>query len=167
MKRPYRSPIEIPKLVKDYLKDKTFCEIGCAEGDLLIEFAKYAKKAIGIERDGQYFHELERKGLDVIVGDIFNMKIPKCDVYYFWITEETDVQIIDILPPSILMTHVAFYDQDRENNYFIKQCKKHPGEILDIIDFQSDENVEWPFVRENLPTKDTILSIILFQKTAP
>ena len=54
MERPWRSPIEIPELVKDYLKGKTFCEIGCGEGDLLREFAKYADKAYGIEHNSDY-----------------------------------------------------------------------------------------------------------------
>ena len=45
MERPDRSPIEIPEILKYYVKDKVFCEIGCGEGDLLRIFAKYAKKA--------------------------------------------------------------------------------------------------------------------------
>ena len=90
------------------------------------------------------------------------MKIPKCDVYYFWITEETDVKIIDLIPEnSILITHVAFFDQSPFDNYFIKACKK--GDIT-MIDFKSEEDVEWPFKRKNLPTKDTILTIIIFHK---
>ena len=60
MERPWRSPIEIPELLKDYLKGKTFCEIGCGEGDLLREFAKYADKAYGIEHNSDYFNELDK-----------------------------------------------------------------------------------------------------------
>ena len=60
MERPWRSPIEIPSLLKEYLKGKTFCEIGCGEGDLLREFAKYADKAYGIEHNSDYLEALDK-----------------------------------------------------------------------------------------------------------
>jgi len=119
MRRPYRSPMEIPSLVKEYLIGKSFCEIGCAEGDLLIEFAKYAKSAMGIEINRDYAEIARSKGLSVIIDDIFamNKKIPKCDVYYFWLTGGKDKKLIDILPKETTLITYRHMNSDDWNSY--------------------------------------------------
>ena len=44
LQRPWRGPIEVPETLKDFYKDKVVVEIGCAVGDYLPIWAKYAKK---------------------------------------------------------------------------------------------------------------------------
>lgn len=154
MERPWRSPIEIPGLVKNYLKGKTFCEIGCGEGDLLKEFAKYADKAYGIEHNSDYFQALdkvndEHDNIEVIKGfisiypnqegDLKIEDIPKADVYYFWISEGTDEILIDKLPPSTIIIHKAGFNKP----WLEKTFGQHEG-IQEYIDFTSNEVCTYP-----------------------
>ena len=154
MERPWRSPIEIPGLVKDYLKGKTFCEIGCGEGDLLKEFTKYADKAYGIEHNPEYFQALdkvnnEHDNIEVIKGfisiypnqegDLKIEDIPKADVYYFWISEGTDEILIDKLPPSTIIIHKAGFNKP----WLEKTFGQHEG-IQEYIDFTSNEVCTYP-----------------------
>jgi hypothetical protein len=105
-KRPFRSPIEIPYLVREYLKDKSFCEIGCAFGDLLKEFKKYAVSTTGIEINDLCWDELDKiSDVKIIKGDFFK-NIPKADVYYFWCQVKIDKKVVNCLPKSAtLITH--------------------------------------------------------------
>ena len=48
---PYRSPLKVAEALKDIIKDKVVCDVGCACGDLMVEFSKYAKRVVGIECD--------------------------------------------------------------------------------------------------------------------
>ena len=99
MERPFRSPIEIPELVKDYLKGKTFCEIGCGEGDLLREFAKYADKVYGVEHDSKFFPNLSElwRGDDAysseydlnIGGEAVTPQIDPLDLTQYRLTPES------------------------------------------------------------------------------
>jgi hypothetical protein len=81
---PYRSPIAISDFLKDILKDKVVCDLGCAEGDNMIFMARYAKKVIGIEKDPPRYKVAQKRGLEVIVADYRVDPIPKADVYYVW-----------------------------------------------------------------------------------
>jgi len=154
MKRPWRSPIEIPKLLKEQLKGKTFCEIGCGEGDLLKEFAKYADKAYGIEHNSKYFNALDvvdnecdnveviKKSIEIYQGqggDIQIEDIPKADIYYFWISEGADEILIDKLPPSTMVIHKAGFNKP----WLEKTFGKHKGE-QEYIEFTSNEVCTYP-----------------------
>lgn len=83
-KPPYRSPITVSDTLKELLKDKVVCELGCAEGDNLIFMAKYAKEAIGFEYMKRRYQVAQSRGLKVTVGDYYKDSLPTADIYYFW-----------------------------------------------------------------------------------
>jgi len=76
---PYRSPLKVAEALKDIIKDKVVCDVGCACGDLMVEFSKYANKVIGIECDKEKSEIAKKRGFQVV--DI----VPNADVYYVWI----------------------------------------------------------------------------------
>lgn len=142
MKRPYRSPIEIPSLVAHYLYGKSFCEIGCGEGDLLFEFSKYADNVIGIEIDPVFAESAKAKGLNVIEGNVLSMTIPKCDVYYFWVTDTIDEELVKILPKdSVLITHRSRHSNIHGWNS--EQWIKDNFKEASNIEFTASEGCEW------------------------
>lgn len=97
---PYRSPLSVVEKIKDIIKDKVVCDLGCACGDLMVEMQKYAKEVIGVEIDRERFEQCQRKGLNVIWGDVFKMEIPKADVYYVWLENKLTPQIPQIMKPG-------------------------------------------------------------------
>lgn len=154
MQRPWRSPIEIPGLLKKYLSGKTFCEIGCGEGDLLKKFAKYADKAYGIEHNPTYFPALDKvsaecDNVELIKGFISlapNQKgtlrvedLPKADVYYFWINPDADSFLVDKLPPSTMIIHKAGFNKP----WLEKTFSQHKGK-QEYINFTSNEHCIYP-----------------------
>lgn len=76
---PHRSPLKVAEVLKDIIKDKVVCDIGCACGDLMIAFSKYAKRVVGIERLKEEREISLKRGLDVVDN------IPDADVYYVWV----------------------------------------------------------------------------------
>ena len=76
---PDRSPLNIAFVLKDIIKDKTVCDIGCACGDLLIEFSKFCKNVLGVERNKDHLYVARARGLVVNENEI-----PDADVYYVW-----------------------------------------------------------------------------------
>lgn len=162
MERPYRSPIEIPELVKEHLKCKSFCEIGCGDGDLLERFAKYATTAIGIEIEPACFPQLDalEKRVDnikIIKGDLYGMQIPKCDVYYFWIRPKHDFYLLKILPPSTIIIHKGMFNKP----WLVDAFAPYPGKV-EYIEFLSNEDIDWP--ADPTISKDTPLVIGILHK---
>ncbi len=88
------SPLVIAEMVKEIIKGKKVCDIGCRKGFLLSAFAQYAKEAFGVEKDDNFCSICKKKGLKVINGDIFEIKIPDADVYYFWLQEKYAKQMM-------------------------------------------------------------------------
>ena len=83
-KPPYRSPKAVSEAIKDLIKDKTVCELGCAEGDNLVFMSQYAKHVVGFEYMERRYRVAQQRGLDVVVGDYYRDELPDADVYYFW-----------------------------------------------------------------------------------
>lgn len=88
------SPVIVAEIVKEIIKGKKVCDIGCRKGFLLSAFAKYASEVVGIEKDENFCQICRNKGLNVINGDVFEMEIPEADVYYFWFGEEHALRVI-------------------------------------------------------------------------
>ncbi len=146
MNRPYRSPIEIPELVKEYVRGKTFCEVGCGDGDLLRQFAKYAHKAIGVEMNPDRFPQL-----DILVNETNNIKIVKgdaltkgksilnelshCDVYFVWTQPRFDKEIFKTIPKERI---IISYKTKANIGFLEGQYKKYPGKT-EWIEFKSNE----------------------------
>jgi len=81
---PRRSPEAVAEGCRNIIQDKVVCDIGCAEGDTITFFAKYAKKVIGFEYDKKRYDHAVKRGLDVVIGDWFKDDLPDADVYYIW-----------------------------------------------------------------------------------
>ena len=95
------SPPETAEAIKDLIKDKVVCDLGCGFGDLLSYLAKYAKKVIGVERYNHRAEIARTRGFEVILGDIFEIDIPKADIYYLWTTNNQ--QIADRIEKGIII----------------------------------------------------------------
>jgi SAM-dependent methyltransferase len=147
LKCPYRSPHVAVEAIRDIIKDKVVCELGCGYGDLFPSFAKYAKEVKGLEFDKERVAVCKEKGLSVIHGDWTKDPIPKADVYYFWAENTSQVEpLIDLLIPqekTIIAAADASYKEEGEVSTW-EHCKqKWTGELRR---FPFDEGDEY---REN------------------
>jgi hypothetical protein len=87
---PQRSPKIVSEVIAPLIKNKTVCELGCAEGDNLVFMEQYANKVFGIDNE---IHRLEiaiHRGLNASYGDYYENPIPEADVYYFWTNDYKD-----------------------------------------------------------------------------
>jgi hypothetical protein len=92
LQRPWRSPIEIPELLAPYYKGKRVIEVGCAAGDFIPTWSKYAKRVIGYEYDFERYKLLtdrqDLRGLDNVSLErklVLAKDIPEADFYYVWL----------------------------------------------------------------------------------
>lgn len=85
------SPLGIAELVKDIVTDKIVCDIGCGQGELMMEFSKYAKEVFGIENVEENARASESKGFKVLHQDSFYTELPPADVYYLWTRDSMGV----------------------------------------------------------------------------
>lgn len=83
-KCPYRSPRAVSEAIKDIIKNKTVCELGCAEGDNLVFMSRFAKIVKGLELDKNKCDIAQSRGLDVMNANYRDVDLPDADVYYFW-----------------------------------------------------------------------------------
>lgn len=93
MNHPGHTPLAVAELIKDIIKDKVVCDIGCGKGELMKEFSKYAKRVIGIESDGEIAQYVRDLGFFVIGEDSFYNELPKADVYYAWTRDAMGVYL--------------------------------------------------------------------------
>ena len=84
LETPYRSPLVVVEAIKDIIKDKIVCELGCACGDLMIEMSQYAKEVIGVELDPDRVKIAKERNLNVIESNVYDDPIPEAEVYFFW-----------------------------------------------------------------------------------
>tara|TARA_Y100000310_G_C20545772_1_gene745493 strand:- start:218 stop:790 length:573 start_codon:yes stop_codon:yes gene_type:complete len=160
MKRPIRSPIEVPDLLEKHIKGKVVCEIGCMEGDLLMGFAKHAKKVYGLEVNANHYDKLREvenrfdnieilyRGVTVdgqnnnwgTALPISSQKtcaedIPEADLYYFWIVPPVDEYLIN----KIQKGKIACMKLASDNKGWFKSVfNKHEG-IQEYIEFVPKE----------------------------
>ena len=80
-----RTPLILSDMIKDTIKDKVFCDLGCSEGDFALCCKRYASHVIAVDIDKDKVEICKMKGLDAICGDLLTMEIPEADVYYIWI----------------------------------------------------------------------------------
>jgi hypothetical protein len=103
LKCPARTPLVVAEALKDILKDKRVCDIGCREGDILLAFLDYAKSGIGVESNENNAKIAQGKGLNVIYADIRNIPMPEADIYYVWIQKPINQVIFDLIPKGLVV----------------------------------------------------------------
>ena len=169
MNRPFRSPIEIPELVKEYVRGKKFCEVGCGDGDLLRQFAKYAHKAYGVEMNQARFPQLdilveETNNIKIVKGDILTRgnvilnELSRCDVFFTWTRLRLDKEIFKAIPKG--RTIISYKTKDNIG-WLEDQYKKYSGKT-EWIEFTSNEgSAEAAGVKY---TKDTVFVIGILHK---
>lgn len=89
LQRPWRGPIEIPEALREYYEGKTVVEIGCAAGDYIPGWLKYAKHYTGYEKRRDWY-SLAAGRADI--GDNVTLlnefvtpeSIPEAALYYSW-----------------------------------------------------------------------------------
>lgn len=80
---PFRTPIEIIDLLKPSFKDKIFCEIGCACGDILVQVKDEAKRLIGLDISPTYSEICRERDFEYHEMNVLESKsIPYADVYF-------------------------------------------------------------------------------------
>lgn len=79
-----QTPEEVADLIKDVIKDKVVCDIGCGGGSFMVALKKYAKEVHGVEENVEWANVAAEKGFVVMNENAFSFPLPKADVYYCW-----------------------------------------------------------------------------------
>lgn len=80
---PHRCPVFfVIEALKEMTENKRFCDLGCGGGDLVKEFAIYAKESIGVD-NCERGELAKQRGVNVICGNYEDIT-PEADVYFFW-----------------------------------------------------------------------------------
>lgn len=79
-----QTPAEVADLIKDIIKDKVVCDVGCGGGSFMVAMAKHAKEVIGIEENEDWAWTAAEKGFKVYGENTFFYPLPEADVYYLW-----------------------------------------------------------------------------------
>lgn len=112
---PLRSPLSIANELKGIVKDRVFCDVGCACGDLLDAFQPYCKRVIGVEQNEEQAKVAMSRGFEVIVGK----DIPTADIYYVWVTSGN----VDDIMKRIKKGIVILAEEDRNKKYGGRQIE--------------------------------------------
>lgn len=120
---PYRCPVQdIVNNIKDIVKNKRFCDVGCGGGDLVSGVSAYAESACGIEIDYSRFLKAKQRGLEVYNEDFYK-KIPKANVYFFWVGLREDEEMLDHLFKSADYPFTALINRRKENEHTLNSIK--------------------------------------------
>ena len=187
MKRPYRSPIEVPELLKDHIKDKVVCEIGCADGDLLPGFAKYAEKVIGVEFVEDCWiklREVESKSdnIEILYGGVrhkregkagtrrpFNhhpeIPLPEADLYFVWINRPVCEAFLDRIQKGKIVIGTACVSEKGEK-WLKSALNKYEGtkEYIKFIPKETDHSFRLRVKGEGIYTEKTPLMLGILNK---
>lgn len=127
---PFRCPVkDVAVNIKDIVKNKRFCDVGCGGGDLLFLVSQYTESAFGVEKNKRRFNIAKERGLEVYNQDFFK-KIPlAADVYFFWINMEIDAKVLDHLFESVSHPFTALLNRRKEYAHTLDRFSaKYPME---------------------------------------
>jgi hypothetical protein len=79
-----QTPPEVADLIKDVIKDKKVCDVGCGGGSFMVELSKHAREVIGLEENMEWAKFSSERGFDVFNRNAFFEPLPEADVYYIW-----------------------------------------------------------------------------------
>ena len=87
------TPLAVADLIKDIIKDKTVCDVGCGTGDFMVALSQHARVVFGTEEDITNCELASSKGFDVYCGNTFFLELPPADVYYLWTKDQMGVYL--------------------------------------------------------------------------
>jgi len=92
LQRPWRGPIEVPEALKEYHEDKKVVEIGCAAGDYIPTWSKYASHYTGYEQNKDWYSLAAtrtdlRENVVLLNERVTPEGLPEADLYYAWSPE--------------------------------------------------------------------------------
>jgi hypothetical protein len=90
---PQKTPKETIEKINDIIRGEVVCDIGCSEGEWMVEMSRYAKKVIGIDIDVESLGIAAAKGLEVYLTDALFGGLPDADVYYMAMNHSAMVKI--------------------------------------------------------------------------
>lgn len=135
-----KMPRETRKKMLDMLKlnkKDVFYDLGCGDGQLLMEASPKVKKAVGIEIDFIRFmiakaRTRKMKNVCVICGNIFGRNIGSATKIAIFLSKETNEKIWKKIPKKALVASykwpvsgLKLMKQDKENRIYLFQAQKN------------------------------------------
>lgn len=156
----YRSSLFLGNFIKDFAKDKHFCHVGCAEGDLDLIISKYAKKITMIEKDRKRFRGAKRKNRDglyscpteVILDDFCSLNI-QADVFFVWCGYKYDRPLLE----HIMKTNSKCIIISSDVLEYHKEGMQIPNLSKYMVPF--DENFDLSYYANKMMKRDDILIV--------
>ena len=89
LQRPWRGPIEVPEVLREYYEGKKVIEIGCAAGDYMPTWSKYAESYVGYEKRRDWYSRAVGRqdigdNVTFLNENVTPESIPEADLYYSW-----------------------------------------------------------------------------------
>jgi len=139
---PWRQPLALVEPVKEYIRGKSVCDIGCGAGDILIEMEKYASSICGVEYDLNIKSALDNRRIKrgfIKWGSVLDIDFPICEVYYIWISSDKKLNhaIVDKMPDGALLldatTRLDLFDDHKdlelvESFFYEFDERRHEGD---------------------------------------
>ena len=97
---PIRSPGKTAHALRKMLKGKTICDVGCAKGDMVMAFSRFAGYAYGINSDHDETKIARDRGVHVLLGDALEMDVPGTDFYFIYWAESVGTPFIQRMMES-------------------------------------------------------------------
>ena len=144
---PWRSASTSGEGLKEIISGKSVCDVGCAEGDLMVQFAKHASSVVGIEMNPDRFPAAIERGLTVKVGNFFRIRkaeFPVCEVYHLWgPSPETSQLMVDHLMAHPKVEECTILTAGRNGAPHVKRSvEKWGGKVLAIPYEEWSEQLE-------------------------
>lgn len=97
------SPVEVAQALAPMIKGKVVCDLGSHTGKFAADLNKYAKKVICVDKEKKDLKKCKKRGLETVQGDIYEIDLPKADIYYAYVHIYDSTKIVDALDKGILI----------------------------------------------------------------
>jgi SAM-dependent methyltransferase len=145
---PARTSEQVIDKLKSYFQDKSVCDVGCGEGDVITMILKYTDRVCGVDWSMERLQPAIDRELNVTQGNAEHDRLPFADVYYAWIEVGQGQQfkldniiknICIVNPKAIILIPTDMNDLNEiENlNYLSKHYK------VGIIECPYDDGDKW------------------------
>jgi len=97
------SPTEVAEALAPMIKGKVVCDLGSHTGKFGADLNKYAEKVICVDKEKSDLEQCEKRGLEGVHGDIFDIEYPDADVYYCYTHVYDAGKVYDRVKQGILV----------------------------------------------------------------